>query len=160
MFWKSGKDSSLEELTNPMFVCYNQFYWELHCRCCCWNFPKSLKTIFKVASLGKFIDQLLLKVISLQEKNTGRLIFWRNKEKKMNNKHSQVLLVFRKNPRKWSFGWGSVLKTCTALIAGIFERICCFDKVFSMALTFTEQLFIEIPLYRRFLHNIHLSYSR
>ena len=84
----------------------------------------------------------------------------KQREKKMNNKHSQVLLVFRKNPRKWSFGWSSVLKTCTALIAGIFERICCFDKVFSMALTFTEQLFIEIPLYRRFLHNIHLSYSR
>ena len=41
---------------------------------------------------------------------------------------------------------------------GIFERICCFDEVFLMALTSTEQLFIERPLYRRFLHNDHLPY--
>ena len=65
----------------------------------------------------------------------------------MNNKHSQVFLVFRKNSRKWNYGWRSVLKTCTALIAGIFERICCFDKVFLMALTSTEQQFVERPLY-------------
>ena len=46
-----------------------------------------------------------------------------------------------------------MLKTCTALIVAIFERFCCFDEVFLMALTSTEQLFIERPLYsRRFLH--------
>ena len=28
-----------------------------------------------------------------------------------------------------------MLKTCTALTVGIFERICCFDKVILMALT-------------------------
>ena len=33
-------------------------------------------------ALGEFIDQLLLKVISLQEKGTYRQIFWRNKESK------------------------------------------------------------------------------
>ena len=74
---------------------------------------------------------------------------------KMNNKHSQLLLVFRKNPRKWNYEWSSVLKTCTALIAGIFEWICCFNDVFLIALTSTEQLFIERPLYRRFIMITH-----
>ena len=46
-----------------------------------------------------------------------------------------------------------MMKTCTALIAGIFERICCFYEVFLMALSSTEQLFIETPLYRRFLRH-------
>ena len=32
------------------------------------------KTISTAVSLGKFIDQLLLKVIGLQEKRTGHLI--------------------------------------------------------------------------------------
>ena len=113
-------------------------------------------------SLCKVIDQLPVKVISLQAKSTGHLIFWRNKEskllikklhkkkkkKKKKDKHSQVLLIFRKNPRKW--------KTCTSLIVGIFERICCFDELFLMALTSIEQLFTERPWYRRFLHNDHL----
>ena len=44
------------------------------------------------------------------------------------------------------------------LIVGIFERFGCFDEVFLMAVVSTEQLFIERPLYRRFLHNDHLSY--
>ena len=56
-----------------------------------------------------------------------------------------MLLVFRKNPRKWNYGWSSVLKTCTALIVGIFERIC-FNETFLMARTSTEQLFIERPM--------------
>ena len=73
-----------------------------------------------------------------------------NFSQKKNNKHSQVLLVFRKNPRKWDYWWSSVLKTCTALNVGIFERIYCFDEVFLMALSSAEQLFIETPLYRRF----------
>ena len=67
--------------------------------------------------------------------------------------------VFRKIPRKWNYGWKSALKTFTALIVGIFERTCCFDNVFLMALTSTEQQFIERPLYRRFLHNDHLPFS-
>ena len=70
----------------------------------------------------------------------------------MNNKHSQVLLVFRKSPRKWNYGWSSVLKTCAALMVGIFEQFCCFDKIFLMALTFKEQLFIERPLYTLYRH--------
>ena len=45
------------------------------------------------------------------------------------------------------------MKTWTALTVGILKRFCCFDEVFLMALTSTEQLFIEKPLYRRFLHN-------
>ena len=52
-----------------------------------------------------------------------------------------------------------MLKICTALIVGIFEQICCFAKVFLMALTSIEQLFIERPLYRRLLHNDHLPYT-
>ena len=64
---------------------------------------------------------------------------------KKNEEHTLVLLVFRKNPKKWNYGWRSVLKTCAALIVGIFERICCFDEVFLMALTSTELLFIERP---------------
>ena len=70
-----------------------------------------------------------------------------------------MLLVFRKNSRNWNYGWSSVLKTCTALIVVIFERICCFDEVFLMALTSKEQLFIERSLYRRLLHNDHLPIS-
>ena len=77
----------------------------------------------------------------------------------MNNKHSQVLLVFRKKPRKRNYGWSPLLKTCTPLVVGIFERICCIDEVFLMALTSTQQLFMERPLYKRFLHNDHLSIS-
>ena len=45
-----------------------------------------------------------------------------------------------------------MLKTCTTLIVAIFERFGCFDEVFLMALTSTEQLFIETLLCRRFLH--------
>ena len=45
----------------------------------------------------------------------------------------------------------------TPLIVGIFERICCFDKVILMALTSSEQLFTEKPL-QRFLHNDALPY--
>ena len=69
-----------------------------------------------------------------------------------------MLLVFIKNPKKLNYGCSSVLYICTALIVGIFERIGCFDEVFLMALTSTEQLFIERPLHRRFLHNDHLHY--
>ena len=165
-FWKSGENFILEELTNPVLVSYNfteNFTVEL-----LWEFSETSKTIPTAVSLGEFIDQSLLKVISLQVNSTGRLIFWRNKEskfllgtlqsKEMNNKHSQVLLVFRKNPRKWNYGRSSLLKTCTTLIAGISQRICCFDEVFLMALTSTEQLFIERPLHRRFLHNDHLPF--
>ena len=79
-------------------------------------------------------------------------------KKKKNEEQILVLLVFRTNPRKWNYEWTSVLKICTALIVGIFERICCFDEVFLMALTSTEQLFIERPLYRLFLHNDRLPY--
>ena len=50
------------------------------------------------------------------------------------------------------------MKTGTTLIVGIFERFCCFDEVLLMALTSTEEVFIERPLYRCFLHNDHLPY--
>ena len=65
-----------------------------------------------------------------------------------------MLLVFRKNRRKWNYRWNFVLKTRTTLFAGILKWICCFDKVFSIALTSTEQHFIERSLYRRFLHTL------
>ena len=62
----------------------------------------------------------------------------------------------RKNPRKWNYSWSSVLKTCTTLIAGIFEWIWqFFDEVFLMVPTSMEQLFTERPLHRCFLHNDH-----
>ena len=51
-----------------------------------------------------------------------------------------------------------MLKTYTALNVGLFEQICCFDEVFLMALTSTEELFKERPLYRRFFHNDCLPY--
>ena len=46
------------------------------------------------------------------------------------------------------------MKTGTTLIVDIFERFCCFDEVLLMALTSAEEVFIERPLYRCFLHNI------
>ena len=50
----------------------------------------------------------------------------------MNNKYSRVILVFRKNLPSL------VLKICTTLIVGIFERICYFEEVFLMAIRSTE----------------------
>ena len=41
------------------------------------------KTISQAISLVEFIDQLLLKIISLQEESTDRLIFWINKVSKL-----------------------------------------------------------------------------
>ena len=131
-----------------------QFYWELHCRGCHANFPKRLKAISTAVSLGKFIDQLLLKVIQAIwffeeiKRVNSCLKNCSQKKKTRKDKHSQVLLVFRKNSWKW--------KACTSLIVGIFERICCFDELFLRALTSTEQLFTDRPLYGRFLHNVHL----
>ena len=57
------------------------------------------------------------------------------------------------------YGWSSLLKTRTALIVSSSERIFCFDEVFLIELTSREQLFIERPLYKRFLHNNHLPTS-
>ena len=57
-----------------------------------------------------------------------------------------------------------MLKTCITLTVGIFEQICCIDEVFLMAITSTEELFIQLynyterPLYKHFLHNDHLAY--
>ena len=50
------------------------------------------------------------------------------------------------------------LITMKELIVGIFEQFCCFEEVFLMALTSTEQLFIERPLHKCFLHNDRLPY--
>ena len=92
------------------------------------------------------IYQLItIKNSQFEGRSTDRLIFWRNKEtvnsclihcshkkqkkklkktKKTNNKHFQMLLVFRKKSRRLNYRWSSVLKTCTTLIVGIFEQIC------------------------------------
>ena len=51
-----------------------------------------------------------------------------------------------------------MLKDLHALIGGVLKRICCFDEIFLIELTSTEQLFIERFLYRRFLHNDHLPH--
>ena len=74
-----------------------------------YNFIKNfIADVSTAVSLGKFIDQLLLKVFCLQEKSTGRLIFLRNKESKIlldtlqSKKNEQQILTgaLRKNPRK------------------------------------------------------------
>ena len=125
-----------------------------------WEFSKTSKNnIHSCFFWREFIDQLLLKVISLQQKNKGRLIFWRNKESKylldrlqpknMNNKHFQVFLVLRKNPRKWNY---------RSYCRYFWKNLLMFWWKFLMALTSTKQLFKESPLYRRFLHNDHLPY--
>ena len=74
-----------------------------------------------------------------------------------------MFLMYRKDRGEWNYRWSSALKTCTALIVGIFKRICCFKyfcylSVFLMVLTSTEQLFIERPFFRCFLRNNHLPY--
>ena len=151
-FRKSGENFNLEELKNPILVGCN--FTKIFTVDVLWGFSKTPKTISTTVSPGKFIDQLLFKVISLQEKNTGCLEFWRKSKflfdilqsTKMNNKHSKVLLEFRKNPRKWNYRWSSMLKTCTTSIVHIFKQICCFDEVFLMVLTSTEYLFTERPL--------------
>ena len=139
VFWKSGETFNLEELINPMLAGYN--FTE--------NFTVHVAVvIFRNVSIsaavspGEFIHQLLAWHIAV----------------KKNEEQTLMHLVFWKYPRLWNYWWSSVLKTCTALIVGIFGRICCFDKVFLMALTSTEQLFIGRPLYRRFLHYDHLPY--
>ena len=58
--------------------------------------------------------------------------------------------MFRKKPKKMKLWVRFRAEDLTALIVNIFERICCFDEVFLMALTF-----IERPSYGRFLHNDH-----
>ena len=109
-------------------------------------FRKQYPLLFLFGNLSVYT-----KVICFQEKSTGSLRFLRNIETKRVNscltncsqkrkkkkKHFQVFQVFRKNPRKWNYGWSSVLKTCTVLIVGIFGRIFWFDEVFLMALTST-----------------------
>ena len=127
-----------------------------------WEFSKTSNTISTAVSLGKFVHQILLKwsvcrkKVNFLKKQKQQILASHIAVKTMNNKHSQVLLVSRKNPRKWNYEWSSVLKTSTALIVGIFERFCCFDEVFLMALISTEQLYMERPLYRHILHNDHL----
>ena len=166
--WKSGENFNLEELTNSMLVGYNftenftvdvavgifRNVWNNIHSCFYWRIYRSIT----------------IKSNQFAGKKYRSSDFWRNKEskflhdtlqsKKMNNKRSQVLLllVFRKTPRRWNYGWRPVLKTCTALIVGIFEQIFCFDELFLMALTSTEQRFIERPLYKRFLYIDHVPY--
>ena len=55
-----------------------QLHWELHCR---FSRGYFLKRLTQYPQLFLWAN-LLLKVISLQEKSTGPLIFWRNKESK------------------------------------------------------------------------------
>ena len=50
------------------------------------------------------------------------------------------------------------LKTCTTLIVNIFKKNFYFGKVYLMSIRFVEQLLLERPLYRCFLHNDHLPY--
>ena len=72
VFWKSGENFNMEELINSMLVGYNftkNFNVDIVV-----EFSEMAKTISTAVSLGKFIDQLLLKVIGLQEKRTGCLI--------------------------------------------------------------------------------------
>ena len=76
VFWKSEENFDLEELTNTVLVGDN-FTADV----AMW-ISETYKTIPTAVSFGEFIDQLLLKIISLQQKRTGHLIFWRNKDSK------------------------------------------------------------------------------
>ena len=70
----------MEELTNTMLVGDN--FTENCTADVAMEFSETSKTISTAVSFGEFTDQLLLKVISLQQKSTSRLIFCRNKENK------------------------------------------------------------------------------
>ena len=167
--WKSGEKVNLEELTNPVLVGYNStgnFTVDVAVgifrnvsnnidSCFSWQIYRSITMKSNQLAEKKYWPSDFMK------RQRGKILAWHNavkKKKKMNHKHSQVLLVFGKSPRKLNYGWRSVLKTCTALIVGFFDWICSFDEAFVMSLTSTEQLFIERPLYRRFLHNHHWPY--
>ena len=124
--------------------------------------------ISTVVCPGGFIDQLLLKWISLQKKRPGCLIFWRNKESKfffdtlqwkkkmikfffLNYKHWQMLLVFSK-------------KNKTA------GEVSCWRPAPHLLLVFSNEFVVLVndgnsirrtafyrKTYRRFLHNYHLT---
>ena len=117
VFWESGENSNLELLTINKPNVGKLRLTENFTADVAWRFSEISEKISTAVSLGKFIDQLLLKVISLQEKKyrpsdflkeqREQILAWyiavKTKQKnktKMNSKHSQVLLVFRKNPRK------------------------------------------------------------
>ena len=83
--------------------------------------------------------------------------------KKMNNKHSQVFLkISVPNLQKKSLKMKLQVNEFQA--EGLHSNYCsyfqtnllCFNKVFLMSVSFTEQLFLEKTLYRCFLHNDHL----
>ena len=131
------------------------------------EFSKTSKTISAAVSLGEFVDQLLSKWSVCKKKVHTAWFFEETKSKSLldtlqsndiTNKHSQVLLVFSKIPRKWNYVKFRA-EDLHRTYCRYFEWICCFNEVFLMALTFTEQLFIERLLYRRFLHNDHLPIS-
>ena len=76
----------------------------------------------------------------------------------MNNKHSQVLIVFRKNLENETLRVNFRAEDLHCYYCSYFRMNLFFDEVLLMALTSTEQLFIEGPLYGRFLYNDHLPY--
>ena len=55
VFWKSGENFNLEELTNPMFLGYN--FTDNLLLTLLWGFSETSKTISTAVSLGEFIDQ-------------------------------------------------------------------------------------------------------
>ena len=111
VFWESGENFNLELLTINKPNVGQLRLTENFTADVAWRFSEISEKISSAVSLGKFIDQLLLKVISLPsdflKEQREQILAWyiavKTKQKnktKMNSKHSQVLLVFRKNPRK------------------------------------------------------------
>ena len=89
------------------------------------------KTIYRAVSLREFINYYWKSHQFVRIKSTRPLSFWRNKKTKRVNSYltncsqkrkKNETNILRKNPRKWNYEWNSVLKTCTELIVGIFER--------------------------------------
>ena len=121
VFWKSREN---------FYVGRRQLYGELHRRLCSGNFPKRLKQYQQLLLFGNLsitIESNQLAVKNYWASETKRVNFcftYCSQEKKKKNKHSQVFLILEKNTRKWNYEWVSVLKTCTVLIVGIFQRIC------------------------------------
>ena len=103
-FLKSGR-------INKPHVGRLQLDWELHYRCCCVNFLNCLAQHPQL-----FLWQIYASITIKSNQFAGKT--YSPSEKK---KWIAGAPVFRKNSRKWNYGWSSVLKTCTAPIVSLFS---------------------------------------
>ena len=120
MFWKSGENFNMKQLTNLMLVGYNftenftvdlamgilQYVWNGIDSCFSWWIYRSI-TIKRNQFAKKKVQAVWFFKETNKRVNTCLTHCSQNKtkkEKKMNNKHSRLLLVFRENPTKWNYG--------------------------------------------------------